>query len=232
MGKFVPLSPDEFLGHMASVIYMGGCNWRCPYCNVPKMLDKTNCDEMLTSELFTEIIHAREFIDSVVFTGGEPTVQSKALLSLCELVKGEGLFVKVHTNGSMPGVIEELVVRGLVDKLCIDVKALYKDYLGVSGADTDEVEKVKESINWVKENQVPWEAVIPVIKGINDWSVPDIAKQAGAPLTVLKAFEPGKLVDSKFIGEAPSRSDLIAFAKKCPGKVHIKTKLYGEEDIV
>ncbi|MCD6414240.1 MAG: radical SAM protein, partial [Candidatus Diapherotrites archaeon] len=100
--KFVPLSPNAFTGHMAAVVYFCGCNWRCPYCNVPGALDPAKCKETLTSDVFTELVHAREFIDAVVFTGGEPTLQSKALITLCELAKGEGLSTKVHTNGSRP----------------------------------------------------------------------------------------------------------------------------------
>ncbi|MCD4740093.1 anaerobic ribonucleoside-triphosphate reductase activating protein [archaeon] len=227
LGKFVPLSPGTYLGHMAFVIYFGGCNWRCSYCNVPEYLDKARCDEMLTSDLLTEIIHAREFIDAVVFTGGEPTIQGKALLSLCELVKGEGLSVKLQTNGSMPGVIEELLMRNLVDLVSLDIKALFDNYSSVAG-EFSNAENVMESIEVIRKHHASWQAVVPVIKGINELDVPGIVKQAGAPLTVLQAFESDG-VDPKFSGLSPSREELIAIAKRCSGKLHIKTKLYGEE---
>ena len=42
-------------------------------------------------------------ISGVVFSGGEPTLQKEALLSLARIAKGMGLAVGVQTNGVYPG---------------------------------------------------------------------------------------------------------------------------------
>jgi len=231
LGRFVPLSTEEFFGRSASVVFMGGCNWNCPYCNVPALLDTANCKAWDSSELLSEIAHVGALVDSVVFTGGEPTLQKDALISMCELVKSAGMYVKVQTNGSKPGVVAELITRDLVDRLGVDVKALFDDYAGMTGVQDPEVDKLRETLKSAKRYGIQWEAVIPVIKGINDDKIPEIAEQADAPLTVLRAFERGVIVDRKFKGSAPSRSELLKIAELCGGETHIRTKTYGEEAV-
>lgn len=228
LGKFVPLDPNAFLGHMSSVVYLGGCNWRCPYCNVPSILDEADCELVFTGDIFAEIIHARDFIDAVVFNGGEPTIQSKPLISLCELVRGEGMSVKVQTNGSRPEVVKELLVRELVDKLSIDVKTLFDLYPAITGSE-GEGSDVLNTISVAKEFDVDWEIVIPVIKGVNEKIVPKMIKEVQPKLTVLRAFEKKGILDPGFGGDELSHSEIVELAKNCPGKVHVFTKLYGEE---
>ena len=196
------------------------------------MLDKKKCDRRLTSSLFADVIHAKEFIDSIVFNGGEPTEQPEALLSMCELAKEEGLLVKVQTNGSHPEIIKELVSRGIVDQISVDVKGFFKDYPEITGVKDPNVDGVKQTLEIASNSKAKLEIVIPVIEGVNAEDVPKLVANLAdvkADVIVLQEFQPGNLVDPDFKGKKPSYLKLREIAEKCKGNVHIRTKLYGEE---
>jgi pyruvate formate lyase activating enzyme len=62
------------------------------------------------------------WVDGVCVTGGEPTLH-EGLAELLGVFRGEGLLVKLDTNGSRPAVVAALLAAGLVDAVALDVKA-------------------------------------------------------------------------------------------------------------
>ena len=63
------------------------------------------------------------WIDGVVFSGGEPALQREPLVDLAGYTKKMGRGVMVDTNGSVPGVIEDMLAEGLVDRISLDLKS-------------------------------------------------------------------------------------------------------------
>ena len=61
-------------------------------------------------------------MDSVVLSGGEPTLQ-KGLIAFCRRIKKAGYLVKLDTNGSRPHVIKRLIEEELIDFVAMDIKA-------------------------------------------------------------------------------------------------------------
>ena len=57
----------------------------------------------------------------MVVSGGEPTV-SPGLSELVVRIKEAGFKVKLDTNGSRPGVLGDLIEKGLLDHVAMDVK--------------------------------------------------------------------------------------------------------------
>jgi pyruvate formate lyase activating enzyme len=58
----------------------------------------------------------------VVFSGGEPCVQTSALFEMAHQVKKMGMGVGIHTSGISPFAILGLLDTGDVDKIAIDFK--------------------------------------------------------------------------------------------------------------
>ncbi len=137
----------DYPGKIASVIFLGGCNWRCPYCYnvdlvVPERLKAL--PDLNEDEILSEIQRRKGFIKGVVVTGGEPTIWGRRLKTLVERIKHEtGLAIKLDTNGSQPDMVAYLVEEALVDYIALDFKTAPSRYAELS-ADFDPVARTLE----------------------------------------------------------------------------------------
>ena len=118
----------DFPGRIASLVFWGGCNLTCPFChNPPLVLDPGNYPDIDIAEILSDLAKRKAFIDGVVVSGGEPTLDSSLPVFLKE-VKALGLDVKLDTNGLAPQVTAGLIDQGLVDYLAIDLKTIPERY--------------------------------------------------------------------------------------------------------
>jgi pyruvate formate lyase activating enzyme len=227
LGGIKPLV-GEVMGKKATRLYMGGCNWKCGYCYVPDVIDKAKCQRVNFSEL-VYLLQQVKGMEAVEITGGEPTLQGRELEMLCRTCREAGLLVKVHSNGSNPGVLGDLVTENLVDVLTIDVKAPLKDehmYSFITGAKAD-TQKVRESLGIAHLDSFKgfFEALVPVLPGVND--KPEVVKSICGDIgycdaLVLRGFDPRHmLVDPKWAKEVPpSHNTLLKLAKAGRDSLH------------
>lgn len=113
----------DFPGRVASVVFTGGCNLRCPYCyNVDLVLPErlARLPDIPVSFVLDELSRRRGFVEAVVVTGGEPLIHGDALLELLDALRGTGLLVKLDTNGCFPDALSAAL--SLLDFVAIDVK--------------------------------------------------------------------------------------------------------------
>lgn len=112
----------DFPGRVASLVFAGGCNLTCPYChNGGLVLDPAGYPDIPLDELLADLEQRKNFIDGVVVSGGEPTIDA-GLPAFLHQLKKIGLLVKLDTNGLMPDVLAELIDRQLVDCVAVDIK--------------------------------------------------------------------------------------------------------------
>jgi len=140
----------DYPGKVASTIFTMSCDFRCEYCHNPELVEKNeHTPEKISVDAIFKILEQRKkFIDGVVITGGEPCLQ-KDLAAFIERIKSLGLLVKLDTNGSHPEVLEELLSKGIVDYVAMDIKApldKYNEY-----APDIDVKKIQQSIELVKK---------------------------------------------------------------------------------
>ncbi len=113
----------EWEDNLAAVAVAGGCNLRCPFCHSWRYVTGLADLERLDPEqLFRLLERQRGWIDGVVFTGGEPTLQP-GLPDMLRRTREYGVRIKLHTNGTRPAVIRKLLDEGLLDCLALDYKA-------------------------------------------------------------------------------------------------------------
>jgi pyruvate formate lyase activating enzyme len=74
-------------------------------------------------------------ISAVVFSGGEPTLQPRALIELLKYSRDLGLYTAIHTSGVYPDVLQEILARKLVDKIALDIKTTWEYYPALLGND-------------------------------------------------------------------------------------------------
>jgi len=118
----------DFPGRISSLVFWGGCNLTCPFChNPPLVLDPGAYPEIDAAEVLSDLAKRKGFIDGVVVSGGEPTMDRGLPIFLRE-VKALGLDVKLDTNGLAPQLTVGLIEEGLVDYLAIDLKTTPERY--------------------------------------------------------------------------------------------------------
>lgn len=120
------ISSVEFHGNMSLVIFMSQCPLACRYChNVELLEDKT---EWSLEKVISEIDSSADFLDAIVISGGEPLVQTDAVIDILTYVRKIGLKTKLDTSGIYPDKIKELLDLKLLDYVSLDVKTTFSKY--------------------------------------------------------------------------------------------------------
>lgn len=178
---------------VSAVIFLGGCNLMCRFCqNYPIVLDYPELDNLSLKELLPKLNKFGNFLDGIVVSGGEPTIHPELPEFIQELKRY--FPVKLDTNGTNPNMLEELMRKGLLDYIALDIKAppdnkeLYKK---LTGSNSVNIELIKESINLLaRQNFIPYEfrtTVVPTF--IDEKEIESIASFIeGAKKYVLQEF--------------------------------------------
>lgn len=146
----------DYPGKVACTVFLPGCNFRCPFCHNSGLLDGGPETLLSQEELLGFLEKRRGLLDGVCVTGGEPTLQ-RELPQLLEAIKALGYPVKLDTNGSRPQVLEDLIRRGLVDYVAMDVKNAPGRYGETVGIPAMALEKTEQSLRLLLEGGVDYE---------------------------------------------------------------------------
>jgi pyruvate formate lyase activating enzyme len=171
---FIGVSLVDWDGRVSSVIFLPGCNMRCPFCyNTELVLYPEKMPTIPFDKIKNYFNKHEGWIDGVVITGGEPTIQED-LPILCEKIKKSGLAVKLDTNGTNPRVIRKLIDNELVNYVAMDVKApLTEDaYSKASGVNTTALLKsIEETVGTLLEGRIDYEfrtTLVPTLHETGD----------------------------------------------------------------
>jgi pyruvate formate lyase activating enzyme len=192
---FLPASLIEYPGHIADVVYVGECNFRCPFCyNVDLVLRPERLADIPSQRVLDRLAGRRGFVDGLALTGGEPTIQP-GLLPFLERVRELGLAVKLDTNGYLPQVLRECLQRGLVDYVAMDIKSSFARYVQAAGVPV-ESKRLQQAIALLMQGRVDYEFRTTVVPGLVEvQDVEAIATViAGASRYYLQCFRPGETV--------------------------------------
>ena len=138
------ISLNNFVDKPCCVVFLGGCNFRCPYCFNPELVFNKKEDEITEDKFFSFLDSRKGLLDGVCITGGEPTL-SKGLVEFISKIKEKGFLVKLDTNGSNSSVVKELISNKLVDYIAMDIKGPLERYSEICGVKVD-VEEIKKSV--------------------------------------------------------------------------------------
>ncbi len=137
------LSLLDYPGKVAAILYIDKCNFRCEYCHNWNTLIAANDNEDLIFDDILSFLKKRVgILDGVVISGGEPTLMPN-LEEKIRAIKELGYSIKLDTNGTHPEVIKDLVSKGLIDYIAMDIKSSLDDYHRFCHNDSL-IEKVKE----------------------------------------------------------------------------------------
>ena len=234
-------STVDYPGKICAVIYLCGCDFRCPFCHNREVVfnDQNVCKKVSVDEI-VEQIKSNFLIDGVVITGGEPLMQNDTI-ELISKLKGVKM-IKLDTNASYPEMLEKVIC--MTDFVAIDVKAPFEKYGLAIGSSNDAkiVENVKRSMSILKNSNIPKEARTTIVPGINDSEedmikMCEIVKSGGFELYTVQQFRPANTLNPEY-EKVPSpsteemRSLAIIAKKNLPDiRVRVVTLANGFEDI-
>lgn len=197
IGGLEKVSLLDYPGKVSTILFTYGCNLKCSFCHNPELvIHPLDSDiEIKEEELFHYLKGRKGLIDAVVITGGEPLIW-KDIGLLIERIRGMGFLIKLDTNGFFPKELKQLLKKGLLDYIAMDVKWSKDDYTKFSG-DKKAVEKVKKSIEIIMNSGIDYEFRTTFVKGIH--TIEDGEKITsmikGAKKYYIQNFRSGKTID-------------------------------------
>lgn len=125
---FAKLSLVDRPGKVVSSVFVRGCNFRCPWCHNPDLVDPNRyADVSPADDVLAYLVRRRDVLDGVVVTGGE-AVLTPGLPVFLEAISRIGLPVQLDTNGSCPDKLFRLLESGLVQSISVDYKVPFRLY--------------------------------------------------------------------------------------------------------
>jgi len=198
-GGFEKFTLIDYPSKMASMVYTIGCNFRCPYCHNPELVDETVEHTWSEKEILEFLKKRKGMLDGLVITGGEPTMH-KDLPAFVKKVKKLGYLVKLDSNGTNPKMLEQLIRAGLVDYIAMDVKAPLSKYKETVSHPVD-TQAIRKSIDLIMASEIPYEFRTTLVRALT--SPKDIIKIGkeikGATRYYLQKFVPTKILNPQFL---------------------------------
>lgn len=190
----------DYEPYTSCVIFLGGCNFRCGYCHNPELVvNFQNMPTIPEEEIFSFLDERKKWLDGVVITGGEPTLQ-KDLPDFIAKIKAKDYLVKLDTNGTNPEMITELLDKKLIDYIAMDIKTDFEEYSNVAGVEVN-LNRIRESIKTIKNSGIDYEFRTTVIPGLvgkeNIVRIGQILK--GSKKYVIQNFSPkNDMIENRF----------------------------------
>ncbi len=169
LAGFQKMTLIDYPGKIATTVFTVGCNFRCPFCHNPELVELTP-DAVASfkdgEKTFFDFLENRKGkLDGVCITGGEPTAQ-KDIVPFIRKIKKMGFSVKLDSNGTRPEILEEVFRDGLVDYIAMDIKNGIDRYSETTRVSVDE-DKIRKSISLTMESGIPYEFRTTVVPGIH-----------------------------------------------------------------
>ena len=216
----------DYPGKMAATVFTYGCNLRCPFCHNALLVTEESEGGIDAEEVLSFLSKRKGMLEGVCVTGGEPLLQPD-IEDFLKAIKGMGFMVKLDTNGTFPKKLKNVVRKGLVDYVAMDVKNCRDKYALTSGKTCMDLSAVDESIRFLLSGEVEVEFRTTVVKNfhteedllkITDWI-------SGADRYFLQQFvDSGNLINENL--EGYSDAELTSIYKQVKRKLPV-TKLRG-----
>jgi pyruvate formate lyase activating enzyme len=130
IGGLTALTSIDYPDELSAVVFCQGCPWRCRYCHNRELVKRNRTSGFQWKEILKRLELRCGFLDAVVFSGGEPTLQV-GILDAVNDIKSLGFKAGLHTAGCYPDRLEKLLPS--LDWVGFDIKANAEDYAQLTG---------------------------------------------------------------------------------------------------
>lgn len=164
---FQKLTLLDYPGKIACTIFLGQCNFRCPFCHNANLVVSWEDEPVLEAEEVFAVLKKRQgILEGVCITGGEPTL-SPELIPFLRKIKELGYLIKLDTNGYRPEILKEVVEKGLVDYIAMDIKNTPAKYRETAGISKLKLEHIQASISFLMGGSLDYEFRTTVTKELH-----------------------------------------------------------------
>ena len=215
IGGFQRFSLADFPGRISAIIFTIGCGFRCPYCHNPELVDAGRAPaEIPLAEILLFLDSRKGQVDGVVVTGGEPTLHGD-LPDFLSGIKRRGFAVKLDTNGTNAEMLADLIGRGLLDYIAMDIKAPLQEYARVVRAPVD-TESLRRSIELILRSGVDHEFRTTWLESlVSIEEMGEIAELVrGCRRFIVQRFQPTKALDPALIDQGPTSEAALHHVQK------------------
>lgn len=158
------LSLTDYDGYLCATIFLGGCNFLCPYCHNKDLVFLENIKSFLSEEyVLTFLKERKNILEAVCISGGEPTLTLELVLFL-KKIKALGYKIKLDTNGSTPKILESLLKEKIIDYVALDIKNDMFSYPETIGLEKFNFNLILESLAVLKKTKTPYELRTTLVK--------------------------------------------------------------------
>ena len=211
IGGLQKFSLSDFPGRLSAIVFAQGCNFRCPYCHNPELVDPGRfLSPVSEKDVISLLLDRIGRLEGVVITGGEPTIHDD-LPDFIRKIRALGYAIKLDTNGSRPEMLRGVISAGLVDFIALDVKAPLSRYREVVRAPVD-TDDIRRSIRLVIESGIAHEmrtTFVPSLLDLDD--LKEIAESVrGCRLLVVQGFRPSKALDTSILKQSAPTQEVLA----------------------
>ena len=210
----------DYPGKVSAIIFTYGCNLRCPYCHNPELVTTKLCrDNVIPHKYVFDFLKKRvRKLDAVVITGGEPLIHD-TLEKFIRKIRNMGFLIKLDTNGFNPEKLEDLIKKGLIDYIAMDIKYAESKYIKLTNSKKS-AKKIKKSIDIIMNSGLDYEFRTTYVKFIHDMqAVKEIGRMIkGAENYYIQNFRPGKTINPKLDSNYSFSEEELKEIKKIIGK--------------
>ena len=169
IGGLEKLTLIDYPGKVAATLFTLGCNFRCPFCQNPELIDpqKIKKQPQIKEEAFFDFLKSRRgLLDGICLTGGEPMIQPD-LIDFIKKIKEQGFLVKLDTNGSQPEKLKKLFQENLLDFVAMDIKSSPEKYVQAVGKQIN-LKNISQSIELIKKSGIDYQFRTTAVPGLID----------------------------------------------------------------
>jgi|WetSurMetagenome_2_1015567.scaffolds.fasta_scaffold153616_1 pyruvate formate lyase activating enzyme len=200
IGGYVKQSLIDYPGKISAVVFTQGCNFRCGYCHNPQLVLPELFQPLISEEeVLKSIEDMSDWLDAVVISGGEPTIQY-ALPDFALKIKNMGFLVKLDTNGSNPEMLKLLLDENLVDFVAVDVKTILeeREYEKIIGkTNSDLIVKIRLSIELLRNSRIEYQLRTTVLTKIHtDQIIAMLQHEYANESYLLQEFRSGNSIET------------------------------------
>lgn len=141
----------DYPGHISTVLFTGKCNFDCSYCYNKTLAKQKTID--FNKEILPKLLERKDFVNHVVISGGEPTVEPE-FNNIVDTLYKNGFTIGIHTNGSHPEIIQKNIDK--INFYGVDIKTSKEKYNNITGINFD-ITNLKETVEMLIENNKNYE---------------------------------------------------------------------------
>ena len=150
------LSLVDFDDNLTATLFMAGCPFRCPFChNGDLVLHPETAEPIPFEEILDYLRKRRGVLDAVCISGGEPTLMPD-LEEKIRTIRELGYLIKLDSNGFQPDVLRDLIQKGLLDYVAMDIKNCPDKYDITCGTHVN-MDAIEESVRLLMNSGIGYE---------------------------------------------------------------------------